>query len=71
MKNYSTYKLNYLPLIISCVIFFISTSVVAQSKKHNNVQLSDTLTNFKVEQATEWTNLFYRTNGWFGGKSVV
>lgn len=70
MKNYSTYKLNYLPLIICCVIFLMSTSVDAQSKKHNNLQLSDTLTNFTVEQAPEWTNLFYRTNGWFGADGI-
>lgn len=70
MKNYSAYKLNFLVLIVYSSIFFIPTSVFAQTKNDKSVQISDTLTNFTVEQAPEWTNLFYQTNGWFGADGI-
>lgn len=46
--------------------------IACESKKPGNRNKStvDTLVNFVVTDAPEWTNLFYRNQGWFGADGV-
>ena len=61
--------------IVLPILFFMFFSVqmnFGQNKVvlKSNTILPDTLTNFSVRPAPEWTDLFYRTNGWFGADGV-
>ncbi|MFY0624652.1 MAG: DUF4185 domain-containing protein [Reichenbachiella sp.] len=40
-----------------------------QDKKEKTI-LADTLVNYTVRAAPEWTNLFYRNEGWFGADGI-
>lgn len=40
------------------------------SKNSQNKIVADTLVNFSVRPADEWTTIFYRKNGWFGADGV-
>lgn len=46
-----------------------SITVFAQKKTTGNAK-ADTLVNFKVTAAPEWTDMFYRNNGWFGADGI-
>jgi hypothetical protein len=54
-------------LILVLLAFGIST--FAQKKAASNAK-ADTLVNFKVTAAPEWTDLFYRNTGWFGADGI-
>lgn len=53
---------------ISMTVFCWACSKV--EKKQANEQKADTLVNFQVRPAREWTDLFYQKEGWFGADGV-
>ncbi len=60
--------------LISVVILFGFTNCKKISNKtqqrNQNKIVADTLMNFSVRPADEWTTIFYRNNGWFGADGV-
>jgi hypothetical protein len=56
-------------LIIFTLALFILSCNTGQDKKESRV-LADTLVNYTVRPAPEWTDLFYRKNGWFGADGI-
>lgn len=58
----------------SLLLFVVSMYFCSCSSKTDNAtfQINTSLTEitFTVEEATEWTNLFRRTSGWFGGDGI-
>lgn len=57
----------------SKIILLISLAFVSCSSKTISFQNSNadtTKTRFHVEEATEWTNLFYRNSGWVGADGI-
>lgn len=50
------------------LIFILSCS--HSDQRQSKVQLADTLISYKTYAAPEWTNLFYRNEGWFGADGV-
>lgn len=60
--------------VISIVLLFSFTNCKKTSNKtfqnSQNKIIADTLVNFSVRPADEWTNIFYRKNGWFGADGV-
>ncbi|HSI74502.1 MAG TPA: DUF4185 domain-containing protein [Lunatimonas sp.] len=54
-------------MIISLLIYSCS-SKIDLSAIQKNTSLAEL--KFTVEEATEWTNLFQRTSGWFGGDGI-
>jgi len=75
-----TYKMNVSKTVLRSVIgiigfipmsFFSSCSnsrTVSQTKTNAAIDLQDV--KFSVEEAPEWTALFKRTSGWFGGDGI-
>lgn len=62
-------KMLHLLRIAFILLMILSQSIVpvkSQSKKLK----SDTLVRFKTTAAPEWTNLFYRQQGWFGADGI-
>lgn len=59
--------MNYKIIIVSlaAILLFIQFEGKAQSSSP-----VDSLKNYRVEDAPEWTSVFYRTNGWFGADGV-
>ena len=54
-------------------IYFLVICLVSLSEVKAQTTLSkpaDTSFSFTVEAATDWTNLFYRNEGWFGGDGI-
>ncbi len=58
--------------VLFIVTLFGMVLIACESKKPGNRNKStvDTLVNFVVTDAPEWTNLFYRNQGWFGADGV-
>ena len=58
------------------VLLILSTAIISCNNKtadtKNNAADSERLTmlQFTVEKAPEWTSLFYRNKGWFGGDGI-
>lgn len=48
------------------LLLLMSLSAISQSKK----QKADTLVHFTTTAAPEWTNLFYKNQGWFGADGI-
>src|SRR6187551_2867660 len=48
----------------------LCTSFCPALSQRKSRQPADTLVNFKVKPAPEWTNLFYRKQGWFGADGI-
>jgi hypothetical protein len=57
-------KFTLILVLTACCI-----STFAQKKAARNAK-ADTLVNFKVTAAPEWTDLFYRNTGWFGADGI-
>lgn len=62
-------------IITICTISFVGLThckspkpVLAQNKQQKI--LPDTLSNFSVRAADEWTTIFYRKHGWFGADGI-
>lgn len=51
-------------------IFFGGVFSCSSPSRVAEKPLADTLVSFQVRAATEWTNLFYRKEGWFGADGV-
>lgn len=51
------------------ILIFLTACNIKQSEV-NNESISDTITSFNVKTAPEWENVFYRTQGWFGGDGM-
>lgn len=56
---------NLLAFVFSILLLSCSTVKTASIR-----QTADTLMNFRVTPATEWTNLFIRNEGWFGADGI-
>ncbi len=60
------YLAAFFPFLMLC--FFSCNSNI---KKEDSIKIkSDTLVNFSVRPALEWTSIFYRNKGWFGADGV-
>lgn len=56
---------------IATLLFILSAFwLSAFAQKRADKALADTLVGFKVIAAPEWTDLFYRNNGWFGADGI-
>lgn len=49
-------------------VFLVSCSAAKKNLVSQSVNLTDL--KFSVEEAPEWSNLFKRTNGWYGGDGI-
>ena len=58
----------YTNLIIFLVIFSTTHCKVPEAEKE--LSDADSIKIGNVEEATDWTNLFYRKKGWFGGDGI-
>jgi hypothetical protein len=47
-----------------------NSSITKVAQKKQQKILADTLENFSVRAADEWTSIFYRKNGWFGADGI-
>jgi hypothetical protein len=56
-------------IVLSVVLIALCVRVSAQKKTPGGT-LADTLVQFKVMPAPEWTELFYRNTGWFGADGI-
>lgn len=56
-------------LILFALVLLIPSCNSGQDKKQSHIQ-ADTLVNYTVRAAPEWTDLFYRKNGWFGADGI-
>jgi len=56
-----------LSIVISLVL---SISACTPSKDQTVKPLADTLVHFSTTAAPEWTDMFYRKNGWFGADGI-
>jgi len=56
-------------LILFTLTLFLLSCNTGQDKKESRI-LADTLVNYTVRPAPEWTDLFYRKNGWFGADGI-
>jgi hypothetical protein len=63
---YITRRKKSLIFIAIAMCFFINTKSIAQEKTAADL----THLNFTIEPATDWTNLFVRTSGWFGADGI-
>jgi hypothetical protein len=63
---YITRRKKSLIFIAIAMCFFINTKSIAQEKTATDL----THLNFTIEPATDWTNLFVRTSGWFGADGI-
>lgn len=59
LKNY---------ILMMAMLAFACSSKTDNSAIQKNTSITEL--NFTVEEATEWTNLFKRTSGWFGGDGI-
>lgn len=57
----------WLSALLVSRLCFQAFSLFAQSATDS---IADTLTSFSVRDADEWTQMFYRTEGWFGADGV-
>ncbi len=62
-------------LLISCFFLLLLMNTYGKVKKEKNQKqitkiVSDTLINFSVRPALQWTNRFYKNEGWFGADGV-
>jgi hypothetical protein len=55
-------------LILSAIILGLFSC--KSEKKEAKKPLADTLVNYTTTAATEWTDLFYRNEGWFGADGI-
>ena len=55
---------SYLKLLVILVLAGCS------SPKQNETVVADTLVNFTVKAAPEWTEMFYQNDGWFGADGI-
>ncbi|TRX59594.1 DUF4185 domain-containing protein [Fulvivirga sp. M361] len=58
--------LNFIVISGLLIILYFCSSPQKETQK----PFADTLVNYSVTAAQEWTNLFYRKNGWFGADGV-
>ncbi len=65
IKMFKKTNLIYALFLLAGIIFFNTSKGCAQHTK-----LADTLVNFSVAKAPEWTNLFNRNKGWFGADGI-
>ena len=56
-----------LSIVISLAL---SISACTPSKDQTVKPLADTLVHFTTTAAPEWTDMFYRKNGWFGADGI-
>lgn len=56
-------------IILSVAISALLIGCTSEKRSADRIT-ADTLVNFTVTDAPEWTNLFYRNNGWFGADGV-
>jgi hypothetical protein len=61
-------KINLKTVLMAGILCGISGSAFSQGDA--NSQIADTLVNYKVTAAPEWTNLLYRNQGWFGADGI-
>ncbi|MEP7107718.1 MAG: DUF4185 domain-containing protein [Ferruginibacter sp.] len=54
--------------LFTCFLWILSTGVNAQASP--SFKKDTTRFTFTVERADNWTNLFYRNSGWFGGDGI-
>ena len=68
-KKYSIFA-NYNLLSLIGLLFFLNACTLLHHKKIKE-QSSLSHISFSVEEAPEWSALFKRTNGWYGGDGIV
>jgi Domain of unknown function (DUF4185) len=62
-------KLSIGVLVVGIIVTCLSCNCLIKETKESAVK-QDTLVNFSVRPANEWTDIFYRTKDWFGADGV-